>query len=120
MDPRRRTVGEIPVTSNKTRENGLGVSSCYLLPVTCYSSLLKHPLVHVPLHVHELRGLKEQADLALRAFGLVRAVDQVATDFEAEVAANSTRRRVLRVRLAHRVAHGFDAVRALEDCGDDR
>src|SRR3990172_9350813 len=80
--------------------------------------LLEDPGIGGAAVVMQLRGGEEQRDLARGALDRIGAVDEVAPDVDAEVAADRAGRRLARAGLAYRRADGLDGAVALEDGGD--
>jgi len=68
----------------------------------------------------EFLGLEPEGDLLGRRLGRVRPVDDIAPEIDAEVAANGTGKRLLRIRLPHHLTTGQGGVLALPNHRDNR
>jgi len=69
--------------------------------------------------VDQLLGLEPEGDLLLRRLGRIRPVDDVSPQIHAEVPADGSRERLLRVRLTHHHAAGLCGVLAFPHHGNN-
>src|SRR5574341_1781487 len=81
--------------------------------------LLKNPLIHVALPVHQLVLLEPQRNFLLTISWLVGSMGQVAAHFQGEVMSKRARRGLGRTRSTHRLPHGGHRVGSLPDRSEE-